>query len=676
MLKNLATKNSLFAVWCVVVLTCAATLATAQKNLPSAISITGEQRKQSYIKLLAGQRYLSALQASEANVRPALIAAARTEFQQAVDLNPNLSEGYAALAELLAITGGSATEIERFSNSAIRANPDNFASHRLLARIYTRRALPNKTGFDRETVAKAVSEWQSVIRLDARSAEAWAFLAFLYDRSNEREKQINALEKWSASAAPLEDRFFRVVTGKPSLAPEAAAAELGQALFKAGKYDQAAQLLARSLSNNPNDADALENLANAIDQATPAQARRIIELLQTANNSNANPVLLDLILAAQIRAGDIDVAARQLREISRKFAATDKQTAANVLSKLGAVYREADRLPDAIKTWEESLTLLDLDNQPVATDAEREFVARTIPQLANTYRINNEPDKARASIARLKVLLGDSDATAELRQVELLRALGDRETALQTVRAARKRFPDDAVLLRAEAETLGGLGRVDEAVTLLRSKIVNKTKEISVPQTLVNDFLARVAISNLYNQANRGQEAVTAANQALELAQTPPMSNLGLLTLASAQNTAGDFKAAEISLRAILKTDADNVTAANNLGYFLIERGERLPEAIDLIKSALNRQPNNASFLDSLGWAYFKLDQLPEAEKYLTDAARRNPDSTTIQDHLGDLYRRQGNSDKARTAWRNALNANPATTTAVKIRAKLNALKK
>lgn len=308
-------------------------------------------------------------------------------------------------------------------------------------------------------------------------------------------------------------------------------------------------------------------------------------------------------------------------------------------------------------------------------EAEREFAANVLPRLVAVYRNTGQPAKARAAVQRLGVLLGTTDPSADLQLIELQRFSGDQAQALQSVRAARRRFPEDANLLRLEAEVLAESGKVDEGVALLRAKIINKTKEIGVPSALRNDFVAHLVISNIYTQNSRAKDAVIAAKQALDLAQDAQMTNIALLTLATAENAGGDLKSAETTLREVLKQEPNNATALNNLGYFLAERGERLPEAVALIKRAIEIMPANPSFLDSLGWAYFKSGQLAEAEKLLTEAARRSPNSPDIQDHLGDLYNRQGKSQQAVATWRKALNLTKDAADIARLKNKIGAAK-
>jgi tetratricopeptide (TPR) repeat protein len=85
------------------------------------------------------------------------------------------------------------------------------------------------------------------------------------------------------------------------------------------------------------------------------------------------------------------------------------------------------------------------------------------------------------------------------------------------------------------------------------------------------------------------------------------------------------------------------------------DRGERLDEALDLLQRALKIEPGNPSYLDSLGWAFFKQGRLEQADAPLTEAAAKSPENSVIQDHLGDLRFRQRRFAEAVVAWERAL---------------------
>jgi predicted Zn-dependent protease len=269
-----------------------------------------------------------------------------------------------------------------------------------------------------------------------------------------------------------------------------------------------------------------------------------------------------------------------------------------------------------------------------------------------------------ATIERMRQLLGKESPVPDAQYIAFLREQGKRTEALQAARSARARFPEETDFLQLEAQTLTDLGRIDEAVALVRTRLKNSLED-------VDQYLF---ISDLYLQAGRPPAAVEAARKALELVPDgrDDMTAAALITLSSAQERAGDTKGAEASLRRVLAKDPNNATALNNLGYFLLERNERLSEALEMIQRAVRSNPDNTNLLDSLGWAYFKLGKLDEAERNLKEAARRDNHSATIQEHLGDLYERRGQHEMARNAWHRALALVIRAEDTARLRAKLD----
>ena len=112
---------------------------------------------------------------------------------------------------------------------------------------------------------------------------------------------------------------------------------------------------------------------------------------------------------------------------------------------------------------------------------------------------------------------------------------------------------------------------------------------------------------------------------------------------------------AEASFRQVIARDPENATALNYLGYMLAERGERLDESVSYLKKALQIDPDNGSFLDSLGWAYFKSDKLDLAADNLRRAADQLQSNSVIQEHYGQVLFKLGRYDEAIAAWTRAL---------------------
>ena len=173
---------------------------------------------------------------------------------------------------------------------------------------------------------------------------------------------------------------------------------------------------------------------------------------------------------------------------------------------------------------------------------------------------------------------------------------------------ARKQHPDDLRFARLQARALFDAGDRSGALAVLESTAKSNP----------TDTQTQFALVDLYSDAGRSPEA-------------------------------------ERLLRQILVIEPRNANALNYLGYMLANRGEQLDEAITLVRRALETDPANGAYLDSLGWAYFRKGDLDAAEKYLAAAAERLPDNSEVQEHLGDLHLRRGRLQDAIAAWTRAL---------------------
>jgi tetratricopeptide (TPR) repeat protein len=87
----------------------------------------------------------------------------------------------------------------------------------------------------------------------------------------------------------------------------------------------------------------------------------------------------------------------------------------------------------------------------------------------------------------------------------------------------------------------------------------------------------------------------------------------------------------------------------------LADHGTHLDEALGMIKKAVDSEPANGAYLDSLGWAYFKLGKYDLAEDNLTKASQHMGADPTVQEHLGDLYQKTGRLKLAAAHWERAL---------------------
>ena len=90
-----------------------------------------------------------------------------------------------------------------------------------------------------------------------------------------------------------------------------------------------------------------------------------------------------------------------------------------------------------------------------------------------------------------------------------------------------------------------------------------------------------------------------------------------------------------------------------------MDRGENLEDAFDMIRQAVEQEPQSGAIVDSLGWAHYKLGEYEKAKVNLEKAVALSPSSATIIDHLGDVYWKLGRKREAGFQWKRALEFDP-----------------
>jgi tetratricopeptide (TPR) repeat protein len=661
--------------------------AVLSRNFESAKSseVTPDQRRQAYAKLFEGQRFLwtSGRLRSQTGVNSTM-RLARDSFQRSVEIDPTLAEGYTALAELaIGMAPGDADEAVKLAEIAVKADGRNFGARRILARLYTYKSKLTSGSPDQGYLGKAADQWEQVTRLDPRNAEAWAFLSEIFERQRKQPERLNALKKWLAAASAIDTGFYRSMMGsRESLAPESARLKLGEALLKAGQMRDAVETLSVAVADDPDNFAAVDMLREAIETTTDptAVSAAISALTQAVYASPHNISLVNLLATVEARGGRIDEAEKLLKGTVEKLMMSDRPAASVLQMSLGDIYANAGRGAEALASYEAALKVRGTDGGETVTDDEREFAVAVFERMIKSLKASNRPSDVRAIIERARKMLGNADLFADKQLISFYRESGMRADALAAVRKAREAAPGDSGLLRMEATLLTEAGKVDEAVALIKGSgkqaapqtpVAGPDSTLTIAVPPVDEFSNYIFIASLYSDAGRPKEATEAANQAIVLARGVERKQIARMTLATARQNAGDFAGAEIILREILKESPRNPIALNNLGYFLVERNERLEEALKLIQQSVEIDPTNPSFLDSLGWAYFKLGKLAEAEKHLSQASSLDAASATIQEHLGDVYEAQGRGEQARYSWTRALKLASAEADVKRIEKKL-----
>ncbi len=120
----------------------------------------------------------------------------------------------------------------------------------------------------------------------------------------------------------------------------------------------------------------------------------------------------------------------------------------------------------------------------------------------------------------------------------------------------------------------------------------------------------------------------------------------------------GRLDVLEQDLLRVIEIDPDNADAMNALGYTLTDQTDRHDEALVLIERALEIKPNEAAFIDSLGWVQYRLKNFEDAVINLRKALSLF-DNDEVAAHLGEVLWVSGEQQEARDVWQKALDARP-----------------
>jgi tetratricopeptide (TPR) repeat protein len=203
------------------------------------------------------------------------------------------------------------------------------------------------------------------------------------------------------------------------------------------------------------------------------------------------------------------------------------------------------------------------------------------------------------------------------------------------------------------------VGQVEEALAVL----------VKAPQQQMEPGTADFLRGSILLRGRRYEEARQELEHAVQVA---PANLLARYELAGVYEKLGLLDEAIQALRVNLGLKPDHADSLNALGYFLALKDAELGEAEKLVRKALEQEPDNGAYLDSLGWVLFKEGKVDDALAMLTKAADKLADPV-VYDHLGDVYRQRGDVEEAARWWQRALKLD---TKADAVREKLKAVRR
>ena len=216
------------------------------------------------------------------------------------------------------------------------------------------------------------------------------------------------------------------------------------------------------------------------------------------------------------------------------------------------------------------------------------------------------------------------------------------DEAAKVMKEAITSFPEDFRVNLILGLALAQNSHSEEAKPYLKKAVDLNPKDIA----------ALSAYGFTLSQLKKNAEAEKYLKKALEI--SPDDTNL-LGTLGLIYDGEKRWTECDSVYELALKIDSSNALINNNYAYSLSERGIKLDEALKMSIIAITKEPANFSYLDTMGWIYFKMGELKKAKDYIEKSLKINDKNSDVYEHLGDIESKMGKKVDAKEAWQKAL---------------------
>lgn len=266
--------------------------------------------------------------------------------------------------------------------------------------------------------------------------------------------------------------------------------------------------------------------------------------------------------------------------------------------------------------------------------------------------INQTSDPETLSYARLAAFLRPADVDVTLLVATILEKSGQNDLAADAYRSISREDPAWYPAELGRADAVSAAGRTDEAIAILED----------LAKTAPDTPDAWVRLGDMLRRAERYGDAIAAYDKGIAALGKPQPDHWGVYYARGICNERNkDWPRAEADFAQALKLNPDQPDVLNYMGYSLLERKERLDEALSMIERAAKAEPDSGAIIDSLGWGLYRLGRNAEAVAHMERAVELMPVDPVINDHLGDVYWSVGRKREAEYQWKRALSFKPDT---------------
>src|ERR1700726_2487432 len=577
------------------------------------------------------------------------------EYRLAIEADPSSEFLTSGLAELYVKTGRIRDAVLE-AQDIIKRDPNNLEAHKLLGRIYLRSLgdMPGGNGSD-NVLKLAIEQYERIVKIEPNNIDDHLLLGRLYRLNNDLQKAENEL-KTAVHLDPNSEEAIttlallyseegdtahalQVLSSVPATGRSAKLySALGATYEQRKDYKSAIDAYKHAIRLDRDNLDAIrglaENLLNdgqidaALDQykviadANPEEWQTYLgiaeiyrkqekydlalESLKKAETmvpvSMEGPYNVALVYQAQ---GRSDEGAKILQDLPKKaekpdnnYSQSDRSNRAVFIERLGRIYRDQSNHSAAVETFRKMLTLGD------------ESAESVYQEIIDTYREAKQWPQATAA-----------------------------------AREAVQKMPNNRDLRMVLDAQLADTGDADKALADVRSLLKGTAEDRPV----------YVALAQMNTRLKRWADAEAALNKAEQLSTKPEDKQYVAFLRGSTYERQKRYDEAEAEFRKVLAAEPQSAVTLNYLGYMNADRGVRLEESLNYIKQAVSLEPGNGAYLDSLGWAYFRLGKYDLAEENLNKASQHMGSDPSVQEHLGDLYQKTGRLKLAAAHWERAL---------------------
>jgi tetratricopeptide (TPR) repeat protein len=182
--------------------------------------------------------------------------------------------------------------------------------------------------------------------------------------------------------------------------------------------------------------------------------------------------------------------------------------------------------------------------------------------------------------------------------------------------------------------------------------ISSKFKELKNPSIkIIFDF------ANLNKNSKKYKEAIKLYNQVLlNIDKKSELYSEILYRRGSSYERVGDYKNGDKDLIKSLEINPDDAYVLNYLAYSWLERDYKINEALQMLEKAYDTKSSDPYIIDSIGWAYYLVQDYKKAENFLRRAVELMPDDPTVNDHYADILWKMNRKMQARYFWQSVLN--------------------